>query len=151
MRNINYFVNRIIWGDSIGVMKHMPSRSVDLVVTDPPYLVRYLPRDGRTFANDDNDSWLIPAFAELYRLLRDDTTCVCFYGYYDVDRFVHAWRQAGFRILEHLVWKKNYPSSVGMVQRFHEAAYLEAASKYLITTSTTKEHLNPSLLRCSRD
>ena len=45
MRHIDVFVNRIICGDCIPVMKQMPSNSVDLVVTDPPYLVNYKPRE----------------------------------------------------------------------------------------------------------
>ncbi|MEO6828880.1 MAG: hypothetical protein ABI164_03655 [Acidobacteriaceae bacterium] len=37
---------------------------------DPPYLVDYHSRDGRGLRNDMGDSWLKPAFAEAYRLLR---------------------------------------------------------------------------------
>ena len=124
MAKIDDLVDQIIHGDCIAVMKNIPSQSVDLVVTDPPYLVRYQSRDGRGITNDDNGAWLIPAFAEVYRVLKDNTFCVCFFGYYQVDKFLYAWRKAGFRILDHLVWKKNYASSTGMVRRFHEAAYL---------------------------
>ena len=126
MKDIQEFVNRIICGDCIPVMREMPSRSVDLVVADPPFLVNYMQRQGRGYANDDpNDArWLEPAFAEVYRVLKGNTFCVCFFGYYQAEKFLSAWRKAGFRILDQLVWKKNYPSSVGMVQRFHESAYL---------------------------
>ena len=31
------FINKIICGDCLGVMKEMPDKSVDLVLTDPPY------------------------------------------------------------------------------------------------------------------
>ncbi len=34
-------VNQIVQGDSVQVLKAFPSASVDLVVTDPPYLVNY--------------------------------------------------------------------------------------------------------------
>lgn len=129
MKNIAEFENQIICGDCVEVMKEIPSESVDLVVTDPPYLAGYRSRDGRECVNDDNDAWLIPAFAEVYRVLKDDTFCVCFYGWHKVDRFLHAWREAGFRTLEQLIWEKDYPSSVGMVQRFHEAAYLLAKGR----------------------
>ena len=46
--------NTIQRGDCIEVMRRMPSRSVDFILTDPPYLVRYKDRTGRTIANDDN-------------------------------------------------------------------------------------------------
>src|SRR5690242_326488 len=51
---INDYTNRIIHGDCIEVMKSMPERCVDLIATDPPYLVSYQSRDGRRIANDAN-------------------------------------------------------------------------------------------------
>ena len=42
------------------------------------------------------------------------------------ERFIRAWKAAGFRVLEHLVWRKRYPSSTGFVRRYHEQAYLLA-------------------------
>jgi DNA modification methylase len=75
----------------------MPSKSVDLVVTDPPYLVNYRPREGRRCANDDNAAWLLPAFRELYRVLKRDRFCASFYGWPWIDRLMHVWKQVGFR------------------------------------------------------
>lgn len=129
MDNFQTFVNRIHCGNCVPLMRLMPAESVDLVVTDPPYLVNYRSRDGRGVANDDNGQWLVPAFAEIYRVLKPDTFCVCFYGWHAVDRFLAAWRAAGFRTLEQLIWVKDYPSSVGMVQRYHEAAYVLAKGR----------------------
>jgi len=55
MNTITTFINRIICGDCTEVMRTMPSASVDLVVTNPPYLVNYRARDGRACPNDDNE------------------------------------------------------------------------------------------------
>ncbi len=44
-------------GDCIARMRAMPSRSVDFILTDPPYLVRYRSREGRNVAIDANDDW----------------------------------------------------------------------------------------------
>ena len=63
--------NRIAHGDCIRHLKSLPDRAVDLVLTDPPYLCRYRARDGRTVANDDNDNWLHPAFAEVARVMKE--------------------------------------------------------------------------------
>ena len=60
--------DQVIQGDCIQVLKELPSESVDLVITDPPYLVNYRSRDGRTLANDDNHQWLEPAFAEIHQV-----------------------------------------------------------------------------------
>jgi DNA modification methylase len=37
-------------------LKAFPSQSVDLVVTDPPYLVNYRDRSGRTIKNDSGNN-----------------------------------------------------------------------------------------------
>ena len=52
---------------AIEVMKEIPDESIDLIVTDPPYLVNYQSRDGRAYQNDDpnNADWVTPAFAEM--------------------------------------------------------------------------------------
>ena len=42
----------------------MPANSVDFILTDPPYLVNYRDRDGRTIQNDANADWLKPAMKE---------------------------------------------------------------------------------------
>lgn len=46
--------NQIICGESAKVLSTFPANSVDLIVTDPPYLVGYRDRFGRTVANDDD-------------------------------------------------------------------------------------------------
>jgi site-specific DNA-methyltransferase (adenine-specific) len=118
---------RVVQGDCIDVMRQMPAKSVNFVLTDPPYLCRYADRGGRTIHNDNNKGdWLAPAFAQMHRLLAENSFCVSFYGWHRVDAFVSAWRNAGFRILEHLVFVKRYDSSTGFVSRRHEQAYLLA-------------------------
>ena len=90
MSSIFQFRNRVINGDCTQVLKSLPERSVDFVLTDPPYLVRYHDRQGRNVANDDNAAWLKPAFAEIYRVLKPDHFCVSFYGWSQVDKFFAA-------------------------------------------------------------
>ena len=80
----------------------------------------------RANPNDNTDAWLAPAFAEIYRVLRRDRFSVSFCGFTQAERFIAAWKAAGFRVLEHLVWRKRYPSSTGFVRRYHEQAYLLA-------------------------
>ncbi len=97
---------------------------MNFVLTDPPYLCRYRSRDGRTVLNDDQDGWLRPAFSEIYRVMEDDSYCVTFYGWASVDRFVAAFRAAGFRLLGHLCFAKRYASTTGHMRAHHEAAFL---------------------------
>ena len=118
--------NEVIQGDCKEVLRALPAETVDLVVTDPPYLVRYKDRTGRTIANDDNPSGVLGAFDELYRVLRPDTYCVSFYGWNAIGAFFAAWTQAGFRAVGHLVWHKEYPSRTGILNARHEQAYVLA-------------------------
>ena len=120
------FINRVINADCLDVLPRLPSRSVDFVLTDPPYLARYRDRTGRSVENDDRDRWLAPAFAEIYRVLKNDRFCVSFYGWPRVDSFFAAWRAAGFRPVGHLVWAKRYASAERFLGYCHEQAYLLA-------------------------
>ena len=119
-------LNTLHCGDCTQIMPHLPADSVDLIVTDPPYLVNYRDRSGRTILNDHTDNWLEPAFAAMYRVLRDHCFVVSFYGWNHADSFVTAWRQAGFRIVGHFVFAKHYASRKGFTEARHECAYLLA-------------------------
>jgi site-specific DNA-methyltransferase (adenine-specific) len=60
----------------------------------------------------------------MYRVLKPDSFCVSFYGWNAADRFITAWRSAGFVIAGHIVYRKPYASSRGYLDRCHEQAYL---------------------------
>lgn len=108
MERLDRYLNRIVTGDSIRVMREMPPESIGLVVTSPPYNLKNSTgngmKDGRGGkwsraalldgydAHDDNMphdeyvAWQREALAEMYRLLRPDGAI--FYN--------HKWRvQAG--------------------------------------------------------
>lgn len=118
--------NTILHGDCLTLLPTLSANSAAMVLTDPPYLARYRDRSGRTVPNDDNDRWLVPAFAELYRVLANRSFCISFYGWPHADKFMSAYRAAGFRIVGHLLFPKRYASSSGFVRYQHEAAHLLA-------------------------
>jgi DNA modification methylase len=118
--------NTVLQGDCVEVMRRFRSCSVDFVLTDPPYLAHYRSRDGRRIANDGDAAWLKPAFAEIFRVLRRDSFCVSFYGWHQADKFIAAWREAGFRLAGHLTFTKRYPSTERFLRYHHENAYLLA-------------------------
>jgi len=120
------FRNTIIHADCIKALPMLPDRTVNFVLTDPPYITKYRSRDGRKIANDDNDKWLRPAFAEMYRVLAPDSFCVSFYGWPMADRFMQAYRAAGFRVVGHLIFPKRYASSTRFLRYSHESAHLLA-------------------------
>src|SRR5580700_11478383 len=118
--------NNVIHANFLTAMPEPPAESIDFILTDPPYITRYKSRDGRTVPNDDNDAWLKPAFAEMHRVLDRDSFCVSFYGWPKADRFMQAYRAAGFRVVGHLMFPKRYASSTRFVQYQHESAHLLA-------------------------
>lgn len=125
MRHLNTIIN----ADCLEALPQLPAASVHFVLTDPPYIANYRPRDGRTVRNDNNGAWLKPAFREIYRVLADNSFCVSFYGWPKVFEFTEAFRLAGFRIAGHFVCPKSYASSVGIVRYQHESAFLLAKGK----------------------
>ena len=70
--------NLIFNADCIDVMRSFDRGSVDMILTDPPYIARYKARDGRTVANDDNARWLCPAFNQMHRVLKEGGFALAF-------------------------------------------------------------------------
>lgn len=73
-------INQIFNRDCIEVMKDMPSEFIDLVVTDPPYLINYssFRTNSKVIKNDDNNSWVTPFFKELSRVVKMESHLYCF-------------------------------------------------------------------------
>ncbi|AWJ46968.1 DNA modification methylase [Escherichia coli] len=97
-------MSRFVLGNCIDVMARIPDNAIDFILTDPPYLVGFRDRSGRTIAGDVNDDWLQPASNEMYRVLKKDALMVSFYGWHRIDRFMAAWIRAGFSVAGHLVF-----------------------------------------------
>ena len=118
--------NSIIHGDCVKVLADLPAGCAQFILTDPPYFVSYQSRDGRKVPNDDNDAWLQPAFAGLYRALARDSYCFSFYGWPYADKFLIAFRKAGFRVVGHVLFPKRYTSTTRIFKYQHECGYLLA-------------------------
>lgn len=122
--------NIILNTDCVQGMANLASNSVQMILTDPPYLVNYSDRQGRSVVNDNlnNGDWLTPAFSQMYRVLDNNRYAVVFYGWNEVDKFITAWRKAGFRVVGHFVFYKKYASNARNDKKHmayrHECAYL---------------------------
>lgn len=126
MTTLDDYVNGIICGDCIEVLKGIPSKSIDTCITDPPFVVKYRSYDGRGYPNDDNARWLKPAFAEVYRVLKNNSFCVCFYGWTKVELFMDAWKSAGFQPVSHFACVKPYAYKRKFARSNHGVAFLLA-------------------------
>ena len=101
--------NKIILGDCIGFMKKMPSRCVDLIVTDPPYgdNVAY-GWNNKTIRNNENPLINCSALVEMYRVLKLNSSIYLFTSwkhYPFLTEFIL--RYTKFKIRHLVVWKKH--------------------------------------------
>ena len=94
-------------------MKEIPDRSIDAVITDPPYGIRYVSNMRKRtkgfsmLKNDDTDIRLL-AYPEFRRILKPDSVCIVFASwknvsadfvelskYFDINNVVVWWKHGG--------------------------------------------------------
>ena len=107
-------LNKIYNEDCLEGMKRIPDGSVDLIVTDPPYLMNY--KTGRrkdkthrfndVILNDDNEQLITDYVKECYRILKDDTAMYLFCSSNKVDFFKRELEKL-FSIKNMIIWVKN--------------------------------------------
>ena len=107
--------HRLMVGDSTlkdDVDKLCEDRSVDLVLTDPPYNVDYEGQDGMKIQNDkqsDEDfyNFLLSAFKNIFEHTKPGGVIYCFHADTEGLNFRNAFKNAGFKLAECLIWVKN--------------------------------------------
>jgi site-specific DNA-methyltransferase (adenine-specific) len=60
----------------------------------------------------------------MYRVLSDGAFSVSFYGWSSADKFLAAYRAAGFRVVGHIAFIKRYASRTRFLRYQHECAHL---------------------------
>ncbi len=129
---------RILHGDCLKLLPTIASESIDFCLTDPPYLVGFRGRwdsSTRSIFGDQDPSWVLPAFAEIFRVMKNDRFCVSFYGWPHADLFVGIWKKIGFRLVSHLAFVKNVWGLGRFTRGQHETAYLLAKGQPCIPES----------------
>jgi site-specific DNA-methyltransferase (adenine-specific) len=99
---------RLVQADARSFLPSLPDRSVDAVITDPPYAFDRGPLFKHWFEHElPDDAW--PSIvAELYRVLRPDSHCYIFCDRRTQPLFSLAARAARFRVHPPLVWDKSW-------------------------------------------
>jgi len=104
------YINKIHCADCLEFMKDIPDKSIDLVLTDPPYGIDYQ-SNMRTksvkfdkLENDDNE-FRFKAYKEFNRVLKNDTVAIVFcsfknyaYDYIELEKY--------FSIKNAIIWYK---------------------------------------------
>lgn len=106
-------LNKIHLGDCIELMKKLPDKSVDLIVTDPPYGMSYRQNHRQekfdAIEGDDFEETrpLLEAyFRECERILKDDSAIYCFCSWHKVGWF-QSEMEKYFKLKNLIVWNKN--------------------------------------------
>lgn len=137
------FINKIIQGDCLEVMKHIPDNSIDLVITSPPYdeLRDY---DGYTFDFQGIAN-------ELYRIIKQGGIVVWVVG----DSVINgsesgtSFRQAlyfkdvGFNIHDTMIYMKNgspYPEKTRYYQSFEYMFILSKGKPSIVNLISDREN-----------
>ena len=101
--------------DCLNIMKQIENESIDLIVTDPPYLIKYKTNYRKNkdhdfcseILNDDNEQLIINYIRECYRILKNNTAMYMFCNCDKVDFFKQELENAGFKIKNMIIWVKN--------------------------------------------
>lgn len=103
-------MNKLHNEDCISVMRSMEDKSVDLVLTDPPYLMDYLSgRRKESFGKIENDvdsyDLISDYFDECERIMKDDTHIYSFCSWHRIDFFKQEFEKR-FNLKNIMVWYK---------------------------------------------
>lgn len=138
---------RVIEGECVTEMARLPAGTVDLVFADPPYnlqLKGQLHRPNNSRVNGVEDAWdrfdsfaAYDAFtrdwlAACHRLLKPDGAIWVIGTYHNIFRIGAALQDAGFWILNDIVWRKSNPMPNFRGKRFcnaHETLIWAARSE----------------------
>ena len=132
----NGYIDKIIQGDCIEVLKKIPDNSVDLIFADPPYnlqLQEELWRPNQTKVDAVNDNWdKFTSFKdydkfsygwlkECRRILKKDGAIWVIGSYHNIFRIGKIVQDVGYWILNGILWIKTNPMPNFKGTRFNNA------------------------------
>ena len=102
-------------GDCIELMKNIPNESVNLVLSDPPYLINYKTNYRKnkthdfcfTIQNDDNELLIKNYFLECYRILKENSAAYIFCSAKQIEKFKLFINCTKFILKNQIIWVKN--------------------------------------------
>lgn len=105
--------NKIYNMDCIEYMKTLPNEHIDLIVTDPPYLMDYQSnrrkkedRFSKIKNDKDNHDLIKKYFEECFRIMKNNTAIYCFCSWHHIDFFKQEFEKY-FKLKNIIIWNKN--------------------------------------------
>lgn len=128
MMPLNIFLDKLVFGDCLKVLQEIPSDSVNLIVTSPPYADSRKNSYGGV-SPDEYVDWFLPIAAELQRVLKDDGSFVLNIKEKAVDGERHtyvlelilAMKKQGWLWTEEYMWHKRNSTPGKWSNRFRDA------------------------------
>ena len=110
MKPIEDFKNKIIEGDCMEIMKEMPDNSIDTIITDPPYGLKFM---GKKW---DYDVPSVDIWKECLRVLKPGGHLLSFAGTRTQHRMAVNIEDAGFEIRDMIAWVygSGFPKSLNI-------------------------------------
>ena len=167
--NTTYYLDDIIKGDSIEILKQLPDKSIDCIFADPPYFMQSTTRNGKEkklmradgtgeFKGCDDawdkykdyeeyDNFCIQWLKECRRVLKDNGTIWVIGSFQNIYRLGYIMQNMGFWILNDVIWSKLNPTPNMAGTRFcnaHETLlWCSKGEKYKFTFNyKTMKYLN---------
>jgi len=157
------FLNKIVNGNSLEILKTIPNKTFDLVFADPPYnlqIGKKLKRPDDSKVNGVSDEWDqfesfndYDNFCKLWlteskRVLKDNGSIWVIGTYHNIFRLGYHIQNMGFWILNDVIWRKNNPMPNFRGTRFtnaHETLIWASKNK------KSKYTFNYQSLKCLND
>ena len=157
------FLNKIVNGNTLEILKTIPNKTFDLIFADPPYnlqIRKKLKRPDNSKVNGVNDKWdQFKSFndyddfckrwlRECKRVLKDHGAIWVIGSYHNIFRIGYHIQNTGYWILNDVIWKKNNPMPNFRGTRFtnaHETLIWASKNK------NSKYTFNYQSLKCLND
>jgi site-specific DNA-methyltransferase (adenine-specific) len=121
MKMMDNLFNKIYNENCIEGMKKVPEKSVDLVITDPPFAIDFKAKRGnynRTESRvlegyneihqDDYYDFTLDWMSGVFRVLKESGSMYVFSGYNNLKDIINAIDDVGFTTVNHLIWKYQF-------------------------------------------
>ena len=138
----------LLQGDCLELMKNIPDGSIDLILTDPPYLISKKSnfdtggawnnasdkRCQKTPPKTDFGEWdkqqldLNKLFKEFFRVLKKSGTCICFFDVWKMQELKRVAEFNKFKQMRLIRWDKTNPVPVNS-----KLNYLSNVSEYALS------------------